>query len=420
MTKSPASTHPFFSLIGAVGATALLTGPVLAGSGADALLAAQPQLLVRAEPQARQAFGSAVALAGDIAAVGAPGNDGPTEDAGAIFLYQRSDNGWQENGMLSLENVGVGAGLGYAVAVEDGWLAAGASGIQSGRGAVYLYREEGGAWQEQARLLLPGRSRNGFEIFGSALDLDAGVLVAGAPGHDGEAKNAGLVMAYRRTDDGSWTEGTALLPDVPVAGERFGTDVALDGGRLLVGAAGMDDAEAAYLFEYRNGAWQQVARLSEELGEKGGGYGAAVALQGDTALVGARRAPDDSGESRGAVFAYTLGDGGWTRQAVLHSDAPARGDQFGAALALDHGVALVSAPRDDAGADDAGAVFVFARDDGHWQLKGRLPRTEPASYANFGDGFVVLDGGRAWVGSPNDSAPDSDVRAAGVVTRYHP
>lgn len=419
MTQSPGNTPSLYRLLGTLGASILITGPVWANDGASALLATQPQVLARAEPEERQAFGSSVALVGDMAAVGAPGTDGPTEDAGAIYLYQRSDNGWRESGMLGLENVGVGAGLGYAVDLDDGWLAAGASGVQNSRGAVYLYRQEGGAWQEQTRLLPPGTGSDGFGFYGATLDLDSGVLVAGAPGHDGEAEDAGLVMAYRLTDDGNWSEGTALLPDAPVAGERFGTDVALDGDRLLVGAAGADDAEAAYLFEYRNGAWQQVVRLSEELGEAGGGYGAAVALRGDSALVGARRAPDDSGESTGAVFAYALDDGSWSRQAVLRSDAPAPRDQFGAALALDDGLALVSAPRDDTGADDAGAVFVFARDDGQWQLEGRLPRNEPMPYANFG-GVVVLDNRRAWVGTPNDTAPDSDVRGAGILTRYHP
>lgn len=125
---------------------------------------------------------------------------------------------------------------------------------------------KGGQWQEQIRLLPPEGDRYGFGSFGSALDLDEGVLVAGAPGHDEEAKDAGLVMAYRLTDE----EGTALLPGVPVAGERFGTDLALDGERLLVGAAGVDAAEAAYVFEYRNGTWRQVVRLSEKLGEHAG------------------------------------------------------------------------------------------------------------------------------------------------------
>lgn len=419
MIRAPRTSSPFFRLTGTLCAAALLTGP--AWADADALLSAQPEILVRAEAQERHSFGSAIALNGDIAAVGAPGADGPTEDAGAVYLYKRGADGWQELDTLSLENVGVGASLGNSVDLEEGWLAAGASGLQSGRGAVYLYREAGGVWQEQARLLPPATDGNGFASFGSALDLDAGTLAAGGPGHDGESKDAGLVMVYRLTDAGSWSEGTPLLPDAPVAGERFGSDVALDGERLLVGAAGVDDAEAAYLFEYRSGAWQQVARLTEELGESGGGYGAAVALQGDTALVGARRAPGDSGESEGAVFVYTLRDGTWSRQDVLYSHAPARGDQFGAALALDDRIALVAAPRDDAVADDAGAVFVFARADGSWQLKGRLPRTddEADAYANFGS-VLELESGRAWVGTPNHQAPDSGVRGAGIVTRYEP
>lgn len=406
-----------FCRLGALCAAVLLPGPVWADSGA--LLAARPQVFAPAEIQDRDSFGAAVALAGNAAAVGATGADGPTEDAGAVYLYRRGEDGWLEHGVLRLENVGVGARLGAALDMDDGWLAAGASGVHAGLGAVHLYREEGGAWREQTRLLPPGTERNGFEFFGSTLDLDAGVLVTGAPGHDGAGEDVGLVMAYRLKSDGTWAEDAPLLPEAPVAGERFGTDVALDGNRLLVGAAGADDAEAAYLFEYRDGAWRQLARLSENLGEEGAGYGAAVALQGDTALVAARRAPGESGEAQGAVFAYVLRDGTWARQAVLRSDAPGRGDQFGAAVALGDGIALVSAPRDDAAADDAGAVFVFKRGDGDWALEGRLARTEAQAYDNFGEA-LALDDGSAWVGTPADLAPGSDGRGTGTVTRYHP
>lgn len=411
------AAYPLFWRLGALCAAVLIPGSAWADAGA--LLAARPEVFAPAEVQDRDRFGAAVALAGNAAAVGATGDDGSTEDAGAVYLYERSEDGWLGQGVLRLENVGVGARLGAALDLDDGWLASGASGVHAGLGAVYLYRREGGAWREQTRLLPPGTERNGFEFFGSTLDLDAGVLVTGAPGHDGDGEDVGLVMAYRLTGDGTWTEEAALLPDAPVAGERFGTDVALDGNRLLVGAAGADDAEAAYLFEYRDGAWRQQARLSENLGEEGAGYGAAVALHGDTALVAARRAPGGSGEARGAVFAYVLRDGTWTRQGVLRSDAPGRGDQFGAALALGDGIALVSAPRDDAAADDAGAVFLFSREDGHWQLEGRLARTEAQAYDNFGEA-LALDDGNAWVGTPADLAPGSDGRGSGTVTRYHP
>ena len=411
MTRTNRAVHTPLYLT-ALCVAALLTGLVWADG--NRLLNVQPEILARADAKDRDGFGSAVALGDDIAAVGAAGADGPTQDAGAVSLYEHSENTWRKHAVLRLENVGVNTRFGTALDLENGWLAAGASGIYSDLGAVYLYRENDGEWQEQTRLT-PTENQD-FVFFGSTLDMDADSLAVGAPGYDGDSEDSGLVMTYRLTDAGTWTDGSPLSPDSPVAGERFGTDVALDGNRLLVGAAGAQGIEAAYLFEYREGAWQQTARLSED---PGAGYGEAVALQGDTALVAARRAVGDSGEPQGAVFAYALKNGAWTRQAVLRSDAPARRDQFGAALALDDDIALVAAPRDDGAAADAGAVFLFARSEGGWQLQGRLARTGAEAYDNFG-GALALENYRAWVGTPGDVAPGSDARGTGTVTQYQP
>jgi hypothetical protein len=396
----------------------MTTGPVWADAGS--ILEAQPRLLVSSEAEDDDRFGTDIALADDLAALGASGVDGPTEDAGAVYVYRHNEGEWQESDVLRLENVGVKTRFGTALDLEDGWLAAGASGIYADKGAVYLYHENDGEWQQQTRLLPPDNTPQEVVFFGSSLDLHGETLVVGAPGYAGEAEETGLVMAYRRNGDGTWSDGTMLFPDAPLAGERFGSDVALDGERMLVGAAGTEGAVAAYLFEYRDGAWQQSARLSEDLGEDWAGYGEAVALHGDTALVAAQGATGDSGEPQGAVFAYTLNDGSWSRQAVLRSDAPARGDQFGVTLALDDGIALVAAPRDDATANDAGTVFLFSRDNDQWQLEGRLPRTDGGAYDNFGSGALVLDNGSAWVGTPAAESPHSDGIYTGTVTRYRP
>lgn len=408
-----ASTNSLYVFV--LGIATLIAGP--AWADANALIASQPEVFAPTELQDRDRFGSAVALKGDIAAVGATGTDGATEDAGAVYVYHRSEDGWQEQEVLHLEKVGVKTRFGTALDLENGWLAAGAPGLYSDLGAVYLYRSNGGQWQQQTRLTPP--DSQDFVFFGSALDLHRNSLAVGAPGYDGAKKDSGLVMIYRHDDNGAWTEGTPLSPDEPISGERFGTSLTLDGNRLLVGAAGRDGAEAAYLFEYRDGVWQQAGRLSEDFGDQSVGYGEAVALEGERALVGALRATGDSPESQGAVYAYALKSGTWTLEKVLRSDAPARRDQFGAALALEDGLALIAAPRDDASAADAGAVFVFTQADEEWQLKGRLSRPDAEAYDNFG-GDLVLDNGNAWVGTPTDLAPGTDGRSTGTVTRYHP
>jgi hypothetical protein len=73
--------------------------------------------------------------------------------------------------------------------------------------------------------------------------------------------------------------------------DGLGSSVALEGGRLLVGASaatvGGSRAGAEYLFEPVNGAWLEVAKFDASTAGAGDGLGASVALGGPLAVLGA-------------------------------------------------------------------------------------------------------------------------------------
>lgn len=391
-----------------------LVPPTLANPGE--LLAATPSAWSPDGAADKDHFGASLDVRGELLAVGATGVDGPGDGAGAVYLYENSTSGWQETTALQLEDVGADARFGSAVSLADGWLAAGASGVYAGQGAIYLFNRQNDEWQQRQRLLLP--ESQDFTFFGSTLDMEGDRLIAGAPGFDAGATDSGIVMTYTRGEGGKWAAAGRLQPETPVAGERFGTAVVLEGGRALVGAAASDGEGAAYLFEYQEGGWAQVARLSESVGD-GGGFGTSVALRGNTALVGAPFAQNDSREPQGAAFVYTEQAGNWERRATLHSDAPNPRDEFGAAVALAEDMALVSSPRDDLAADDAGAVVLFTRQGQDWSQAGRLPGAEPAAYDELGRSLAVdAAAGAVLVGTPNDAAPGTTGKYPGTVTAY--
>lgn len=392
--------------------TALLAPTVLADPAG--LLAARPVAWSSADAADSDRFGAAVALDADRVAIGATAVDVPTDGAGAVYVFDRDGAGWQESAVLHLEGVGVDARFGSAVALEDDWLAAGGSGVYAGAGAIYLFQHEGEDWQQRHRFLLP--ESQDFTFFGSTLDMNGEVLIAGAAGFDAGATDSGIVMLYERTEDGTWAESGQLQPENPEQGERFGSAVALHGNRAVVGA---DGAGAAYVFERNGDEWEQVAHLSEDVGERGG-FGASVALSDSMVLVGAPFAENASGESPGAAFLYAEQGGSWERQATLLSDAPGRSDQVGAAVALIDGMALVSSPRDDADADDGGAVLVYAPDGGNWAFTGRLSSPDPGAYDEFGRSLAVdAEAGVALVGTPEDAVPGgNDGEYPGTVTAF--
>lgn len=402
--------------LGAAIALISAANPGVVNSSPAGLLAAAPAVLSPAEASAKDNFGAAVAIDGTRMAVGATGVDKPKDGAGSVYLYERDAAEWQYEASLQLDNdIGVQTSLGAALALEGNWLAAGAPGVYAGEGAVFLYSVDDAGWLQRHRFLMPGSQK--FTAFGGNLDMHNGRLIAGAPGFDGAANDTGVAMLYELTDGGEWVASAQLQSDSPGEGERFGSAVALHGNLALVGAHG---SSAAYLFQRRDDRWEQVARFSEEVGEVRGNFGDSVALVGDTLLIGAPFADTEDGERRGSVFIYTRENGAWNLKTTLYSDTPNRGDEFGRRVVLQNGLAVIASPRDDTDARDAGAVLVFDENGGDWTFAGRLSRSGPASYDEFGRSLAAdagVAGGTVLVGTPSDAPPGQEAYS-GTVSAY--
>jgi hypothetical protein len=115
------------------------------------------------------------------------------------------------------------------------------------------------------------------------------------------------------SDDGVACELARLRASGAFAGDQMGFSVAISGDRVVAGAAyeghsGFDLAGAAYIFERDSaagGAWVEVARLTSPAPGEGELFGFAVALSGDTVVVGCPIAPA-AGLFAGAVSAHLI------------------------------------------------------------------------------------------------------------------
>ena len=237
-------------------------------------------------------FGGAALIAGDQVLVGRPGTligfPLPASHAGAVHVFRRSGETWTESGMLGAKDGALGDGFGTALAADGNILAVGAPGVQ-GRGAVYVYeRIAGGRWIERARLA----SANGAEgdRLGASVALKGGVLLAGAPGREGEK---GVVVVFGRGKGaGDWTARGIIQGSGTVANDWFGAAVAFDGQRALVGAPGpwtFDSTrwKPGQAFVFRpgpRGAWSEEGRLAPRDGDGLRAFGVAVLLEGPEAL----------------------------------------------------------------------------------------------------------------------------------------
>jgi len=227
------------------------------------------------------------------------------------------------------------------------------------------------------------------------------------------------------TPPGSLERTTRFLPDDGDEGDRFGLAVALAGDTALVGAPldedpGGSDAGSAYVFERSGDGWAQRTKLVDDDGDEDDEFGRAVALAGDTALVGAPREEDPNGMDAGAVYVFERGDGEWGQAGKLVADDGDEQELFGQAITIDGDTALVGVPRDEAVDDPeafVGSVHVFERAGGGWERTDTLFAKDGDAADQFGSA-LGLDGDTAVVGAPTDDDPNgSDAGSAYVFER---
>ena len=160
-------------------------------------------------------------------------------------------------------------------------------------------------------------------------------------------------------------------------GDGFGAAIAIDGPTAVVGAPGAGPSRAGrvHVLEADATGWHGVTVLAPSTITPGARFGAAVALDGDLAVVGAPHDNGGAGADQGAVYVYRRVGRTWTEEARLERVGGAAGDEFGAAVATSMGRLLVGAP----GAiglhrfeTERGAAHVYRNEMGTWVHEASL------------------------------------------------
>ena len=146
-------------------------------------------------------FGNKVLLHDGMLFVGALRNDQTTDrlNSGVVYVYIRGSDGWRLVQTLTPRADDVGGEFGTTIARAGNMLAIGAPRSDFGQkraGAVYLYKQarRGAQWSFD-RVLTLDTLRNG-DRFGATLVFDGLDLFIGSYGVDGQEKNVGAVYEY--------------------------------------------------------------------------------------------------------------------------------------------------------------------------------------------------------------------------------
>jgi hypothetical protein len=277
-------------------------------------------------------------------------------------------------------------------------------------GSAYVFAHSAYGWVQVAKLTPADADADDF--FGASVALDSGRIVVGARGDDEAGQDAGA--AYVFVHDGTgWAQQAKLLPDQPGDAQAFGQSVAVRGDTIAVGALG-DGFGAVSVFANTTAGWVHHAKLAAADGSPRDRFGASVALDGNTLLAGAP-GDDDAGSLSGSAYVFTRANDVWTEQAKLVPDEGAS-QQFGQSVALDGSTAAIGAPGDGLYGQLPGAVYVFGQDTDGWSQQARLTGDVGESGQSFGVS-VALEGDRLAVGAPFDAVMAPRAGAAHTFAR---
>ena len=136
--------------------------------------------------------------------------------------------------------------------------------------------------------------------------------------------------------------------------------------------------------------------------DNGLGFGGAVAISGDTAIVGASSATVGTNSFQGAAYVFIKTASGWSEQQKLSAADGAPSDNFGEAVAIDGDTVIVSAISDDLGTgNNQGSAYIFIRNGTTWSQQQKLTASDSENGDNFGIS-VAINGNTAVVGVPYD------------------
>ena len=314
-------------------------------------------------------FGESVDIDGDRVIVGAPFHNGMQDSSGGAFIFERDGNGdWSQVARLIAPDGEQDDFFAMSVAIDGDVAIVGCpqdSNVGFWSGSVYVFeRDGGGVWNSTAHLF--ASDETDWEYFGTSVAVDGGRFVVGTPEDQGGAYASGAAYVFERDGGGDWNEVKKFVPDPVSESSRFGEAVGISVGRVIVGAPNDDtqatNAGAAYVFIRKpNGDWVPESKLTADDGAFNDQFGISVSVDGDRAAAGAYW-DGDLGSNSGSAYMYESdAPGSWSQVQKITAFDGAGGDWFGNSVALSDEVCVVGSPNDDDNVDRSGSAYVYER-----------------------------------------------------------
>jgi len=282
-------------------------------------------------------------------------------------VFTKPKTGWHDEtqaAKLTASDAGPNDIMGFSVGISGNVIVGGAPlatvNGNSGQGAVYVFTKPAGGWHDETQAAkLTASDGTGGSFLGGVMAMSGRTVVTGgATTVNGNFQGAVYVFTE---PPGGWQnqmQTAKLTASGELPSDFFASSVAISGSTVIVGATGVNQGQgAAYLFTEPSRGWRDATQTAE-LTASGGSFlfGYSVAIAGGTALAGGGL----PGGANGAIWVFVRPPGGWRNQ--TQTAEISNPDFLGLAETLS-GTTLAAG----AVAPANGAVDVFVKPPGGWQ-----------------------------------------------------
>ena len=345
----------------------------------------EKQIVFGSDVEEGDMFGNAVCISEDYAFIGAFLDDDNGEFAGAVYVYYNNNGTWEEQQKLIGSDTEYGDSFGASVSVYGDYAIISSELEDDGAedtGAAYIFYNNEGTWEEVAKLTAPDASI--YARFGTSVSIDGDYAIVGASQDgDGTVYDSPGAAYIFYNNAGTWEFHTKLIASDAETMTHFGSSVDIHGAYAVVGSVYdhliSSDEGSAYVFYNNAGTWEEVAKLTADDPQQNDEFGKSVGIHDDFIIVGMYGDDDFSG----SAYLFQNNSGTWEQHSKIYAEDASFIANFGWSVDIYEDYAIVGAWGDNDVDYDNGAVYIFTYEDDTWSQEVKILPSDAGYRSSF-------------------------------------
>jgi hypothetical protein len=327
------------------------------------------------EPDVEAIFGYSISISGDILVISEVRGNVEDKDAGKVYIFDSSGNL-----LTTMQSPEPRTSFGWAVAISGDTVVVGEYTMDR----AHIFDSDG-------KLQSTLESTGGF--LGHSVAVSGDTIVVGEPYTHVEGK---LVAGRAHIFDSDGELRSTLQSPTPGHRGYFGCSVATNGDNIVIGEVYVAAMEApvgpgsVYVFDSEGNLHTTLKSPEQEVSTI---FGHSVAISENIIVVGERNADVDGISGAGRVYIFDT-DGNLLT--TLQAPTPEENAEFGNAVAISGDTVVVGEHRADVEVINEGRAYVFDLDG---NLLATLQSPTPGAAASFG-WSVAISGDTIVIGEP--------------------